>query len=441
MGRRLPSGQSILRRPSWHRAISVQQCGYTDRPVTPSAPREVKRMRSWTRRTVAWILWACALAAYSVLSVAQLDSPIAWGPILGAPGEASIVITWRTTRPVSLDIQYAETADFEETGTWEETLSYEQHEGLGQFALRGLLPGTQYVYELVFYEGDAEYRTTLGTFRTLSSDHDAVSFAVYGATASGPDHHRWVAQTILTETDVDLVFHAGGLVEAPSEERFANFFWAMSSLGQAVPYLTVIGGRDGESELYFDAFALPPGGGHRSKQWWSFDFGPIRFIGLDSTAFARSDPHAVQEQTAWLEKNLQGAAGRIIVVFCADAVYSATYRTERNTQIADLWDPLFRLHGVAVVFSSSVRGYEHIYTQGIHYVNTGGGGSPAGPPPTPIASGTVFRRFGVLHYVVGALSEGTLRIAAIPVASVSGETVVLSATGQPMDTFSVRARR
>jgi len=371
--------------------------------------------------------------------MAQLDSPIAWGPILGAPGEASIVITWKTTRPVNLDIQYAKTEDFQEDGTWEEILSYDDHEGLGQFALRGLEPGTQYVCELIFYEGDAEYRTALATFRTLSSELGDLSFAVYGATASGPDHHRWVAESILTEPDLDLVFHAGGLVEAPSEERYANFFWAMSSLGEAIPYLTVIGGQDGESELYFDAFALPPGGGHRGKQWWSFDFGPVRFIGLDSTVFLRSDESALQEQTAWLASMLESAAGKMTVAFCADAVYSATYRTGRNAPIADRWDPLFREHGVSVVFSGSLRGYEHIYAQGIHYINTGGGGSPAGPPPTQIAAGTVFRRFGVLHYLRASFSEGSLRVEAIPVASVSGETVILSATGQPMDVFTVRA--
>jgi acid phosphatase type 7 len=391
-------------------------------------------IRPWTASAIV----ICLLGAGAVVAAAQVHSPLAWGPILGAVNDTSLALTWKTIRPVGLDIHYGEQSAYEESGTWDETLSYENHEGLGQFWLTGLSPGTTYRYQLVFFEGDAEYPTTVGAFRTLSPDQDTFSFAVYGATATAPDHHRWVAEAIRTQSDVDLVIHAGGLVDVPTDERFSNVFWAMSALGQSVPYLTVIGGRDAENELYYEAFAPPTGGGVRSKQWWSFSWGPVHFVGLDSTLFSQSEPEALAEQTAWLEEELQRAGGKTIVVFCADAPYSSSYRTGRNEPIVEQWDPLFRAHRVAVVFSSSIHCYEHIYAEGTHYVITGGGGAPLADPPARVASGTVFRRYGFLHYVRAALSEGTLTVAAFPVAAVDGETVIPSATGRPIDEFSVR---
>lgn len=366
---------------------------------------------------------------------AQPTPPWSWGPILGAIGEDSVALTWKTVRSVGFDFSYAMAQVYDSTGQWEEVLTYEGHEGVAEIWLHDLLPGTTYRFQLVFYEGDAVYPTEVGTFHTIKPDVRSFSFAVYGATASFPDRHKLVADTISQQTDVSLIIHSGGLVEFPTEERFQNFFWAMSDLGRTRPYLTTIGESDREDGIYFENFALPTGGGLRDEQWWSFDYGPVHFVGLDSTVSDLTEQAAMQEQTAWLRQDLSEAQDQIIVVFTADPLYSAAYNSGENERLTTEWEPLFQQYGVDIVFSSAVHCYEHIYAAGIHHVISGGGGAPLAASPSSSIAGTVFRRYGLLHYIVGTIADDVLRIEAIPVASVFGDSLTLSASGRSIDTF------
>ncbi len=392
-----------------------------------------------SRRRILMSVLACIIVGWCAqTAVAQSDPPWSWGPVLGAVTETSAALTWKTVRPVGFDFSYALGRVYDSAGTWDETLTYEGYEGVAEIWLNDLLPDTLYRYQLIFYEGDAVYPTEVGTFRTVDPDARSLTLAIYGATASSPDRHRLVAETILRQTDAVAVFHAGGLVEVPTEEHFANFFWAMEDLGQSAAYLPTIGSHDGDAELYYEAFALPTGGGSHDEQWWSFDDGPIHVVSLDSTLSGAADQAAMQEQSAWLKQDLAGAAGQFILVLCADALYSASYPSGTNERLVNAWSSVFQQYGVDIVFSSSVHCYEHIYSRGIHYVTTGGGGAPLVDAPSTVAPGTVFRRYGLLHYVRVTLADDVLQVEAIPVASVLDETVTLSATGRSIDTFVLR---
>jgi Calcineurin-like phosphoesterase len=378
------------------------------------------------------------VAAWTLAASGQSAPPWSWGPILGAVSEHSVALTWKTTRSVGFDFSYSLAQVYDSSGQWEETLTYEGHKGIAEIWLHDLLAGEAYRFQLVFYEGDAVYPTEVGTFQTIEPDARSFSFATYGGTASHPDRHKLVADTIAQQTDVSLVIHSGGLVEYPSEDRFENFFWAISNLGRISPYMAVIGEHDRDDGLYFESFALPSGGGLFDEQWWSFDYGPIHFIGLDSTLSDLTEEAAMQEQTLWLKQDLAQAQTQIIVVFSADPIYSAAYDSGENERLLSLWGPAFQEFGVDVVFSSTVHCYEHIYRSGIHYVVTGGGGAPLISSPPSSISGTVFRRFGLLHYIVGTIADNALQIEAIPVATVLNDVLTLSASGRSIDTFVVQ---
>jgi len=390
------------------------------------------------RRSVLFILTLLAAVALVVVATAQSEPPWSWGPILGAIGEESVALTWKTTRSVGFDFSYSLAQIHDSTGQWEEILTYEGHEGVAEIWLHDLIPGATYRYQLVFYEGDAVYPTEVGTFHTIQPGVRSFSFAVYGATASHPDRHKLVADTINQQTNVSLVIHSGGLVEYPNEERFRNFFWAMSDLGRTRPYLTIIGASDGDDSLYFENFALPSGGGLQDEQWWSFDYGPIHFVGLDSTLSGLTQETTMQEQTTWLRQDLSQAQDQIIVIFTADPLYSSVHDSGEEERLMTAWEPVFRQYGVDVVFSSSVHCYEHIYADGIHHVNSGGGGAPLIASPSNIVPGTVFRRYGLLHYAVGTVADNALQIEVIPVASVTDDVLTLSASGRSIDTFIVQ---
>ena len=368
----------------------------------------------------------------------QLSAPWSWGPVLGAVGEDFVAITWMTNRAVGFDLRYSLARVYDATGQWEETLTFERHEGVAEIWLQDLMPGSAYRYQLIFYEGDAVYPTEVGAFSTLERSARSFSFVVYGATRSFPDRHKLVADAIATSEDASVVFHAGGLVDTATEEHFDNFFWAVADLARSHPLVSVIGDRDARGSLYFDYLALPAGGGVEDEQWWSFDYGNVHFVGLDSTLAESVDGAAMRAQTAWLENDLAQVVGKLIVVFSHDALHSASYAGGENEALCSAWESLFRYYGVDVVFSASETCYEHVYRGGVHFVTTGGGGAPLIPAPEQTAPGTVSRRYGMLHYVRCTLADDSLLIEAIPVASVVEDAIYLVPSGRSIDTLLLR---
>jgi len=382
---------------------------------------------------------AIALIVFASLPVAAASStPWVWGPLLGAVGEDSIAVCWETSRPVSIDLHYSLAQVYDAAKTWQETLTFDRHEGHGEVWLRDLTPGEVYRYQLVAFEGDAVYPSKIGTFRTSSDGLRSFSFAVYGETRSFPDRHKLVAGTIARdEPAAAFIVHVGGIVESPTPERFRNFFWAIDELGREHPYLPVVDERTADADLYYEAFALPPGGGRADEEWWSFDYGKVHMIGLDSSGIAEEDHERASEQLAWLRQDLTQAEGRMIVVLLSSPLYSSLYPAGEEERLISLLEPLFIASGVKTVISGGISGYEHIYASGIHYVTTGGGGAPPTGALNPPPSGEVFRRVGLLHYLRVTVADYAMRVEAIPVGTIDGDAIRLTPTGNPIDAFVV----
>jgi len=376
----------------------------------------------------------------SLPGMGESSSPWVWGPLLGAVGDDSIAICWETSRSVGIDLHYALARIYDATKTWQETLTFDKHEGHGEVWLRDLAPGEVYRYQLVAFEGDAVYPSRIGTFRTSSGDLRSFSFITYGETRSFPDRHKLVATTIAQdEPDASFVVHVGGIVESPTPDRLHNFFWAIDELGRSHPYLPVVDDRSATADLYYESFALPPGGGRSDEEWWSFNYGNAHLIGLDSSVVDREDEERSDEQLAWLRQDLSQAAGKLIVVFTSSPLYSSIYPTGKNEALCSLFEPLFVSSGVKAVVSGGISGYEHIYVNGIHYLTTGGGGAPPSEPINPPPPGEVFRRVGLLHYVRITIADYAMRLQAIPVGFLDDGTVRLSSTGNAIDAFTVTA--
>ena len=391
-------------------------------------------------RSIRHILMLAVLLLFSIEAVvaAQASPPWAWGPILGAVSEDRISIVWKTSRPVGFDLHYGLAQIYDATGAWEETLVFDQHDGVAEIWLQDLIPGAEYRYQLVCYEGDAVYPTEVGTFSTLATDVRSVTFVAYGATRSFPDRHKLVADAIAEEGAIDFVFHAGELVESGTEERYDNLFWAIGDLARYHPYLPVLGSYDDESGLYYDYFSLPPGGGKNNEQWWSYDIGGMHIVGLDTTVSGAGDEATMRAQTAWLTQDLTLAEEKIIIVLAHHPLYSASYPGGRNESLCVSWETLFVEAGVDAVFSSAIHCFEHIYRYGIHHIITGGGGAALAEAPGGTVTGTVLRRYGMLHYVRGTLADKRLLIEVIPVASIDeNDTVTLASGSRSIDSFVI----
>ena len=386
----------------------------------------------------------CFLLALSLLlavafgASGQTSSPWVYGPMLGAVGDDVIVISWETSRQVSVDLHYASTEVREASGSWSETLTFDRQEGHAEIWLRDLSSATEYQYQLIAYDGDAVYPSKLGSFRTSGPDVRAFTFVIYGHTRSFPDRHKLVADTIARdEAGAAFAAHVGELAEALTSDRLDNFRWATASLSRSIPYVTVVGSETMDLAAYCAAFALPQGGGSSGEQWWAFDYGDMLLLGLDSTLSDPTNPQT-QEQLAWLRQTLSATDPALSAVFCSAPLYGSGYPAGRNESLITLWEPIFVEHGVDLVVCGETGAYEHAYVRGIHHVMAGGGGGPLSDPPEERPTGLVFSRYGVLHYLRVTVADGALRVEAVPVASIIDDEVYLTPSDNAIDAFVLR---
>jgi len=385
----------------------------------------------------------CTLSVLVLLcatdTTAQTSSPWIFGPVLGAIGNDVVVISWETSRSVSIDLHYGLAQVHQGSGSWSETLTFDRQKGKAEIWLHDLMPDTEYRYQLIAYEGDAVYPSKLGSFRTAAATARAFTFVVYGHTRSFPDRHKLVADTMTRDEEgAAFVVHVGELVESLTPDRLANFRWAIADLARSIPYLTVVGSEATNTDAYYKGFALPQGGGTSGEEWWSFDYGSVHLIGLDSTLTDPSNERA-QEQLVWLRQDLSTSAAELTVVLCTASFYGSAYPTGTNEALVSLWEPVLRGGGVDLVVSGETGGYEHVYTGGIHYLTTGGGGGPLAASPNEQIPGLVFSRYEVLHYIRITVTDNALRAEAVPVASVIDDEIYLTPSGKAIDSFVIRA--
>jgi len=384
-------------------------------------------------RTVRTLAWIALVGIASVTAFSQDTSPWLWGPHLGATGTSAIALSWETTRSVSIDVHYAPAEVYDATGEWSETFTFDGQNGHVEIWLTELLSGTEYRYQLIAYEGDAVYPSSVGTLRIPDTEAGAFELVVYGETAAAVDRHRLIARTILQDEDPLFVGHVGELVMTPSATTYTNFLWALDPLALSHPVVCVVA-RDA-SPLYYSSLALPTGGGDSNEQWWTMTVGDVCCIGLDSTIDPDDEPITWEEQIVWLRHVLATTTADIVVVFCTDPLYSAAYAGGSNDTLQQSWEPLFAEYDVNAVFSGGTAGgYEHVYRYGVHYFATGGGGAAFESAPETPARSTVFRRYQLLHYVRVFVSDTEVRIEAVPVATELDGELLLLPSGTSVDT-------
>jgi hypothetical protein len=133
-------------------------------------------------------------------------------------------------------------------------------------------------------------------------------------------------------------------------------------------------------------FALP---GDNGEKWYSYDWGRIHFVALDTEA-------SYATQAAWLDGDLAATALPWKVVYFHRPPYSSGQHGS-DTSLRRAFAPVFEKHRVQLVLAGHDHNYERMVPQrGVQYVVTGGGG--VGTRPVGTSSFTVFSE-DVIHFV------------------------------------------
>lgn len=308
------------------------------------------------------------------------------GPYLQIGTPTSTVVRWRTSAGSESRVHY---------GTDLADLSAFAHDGTvtteHELTLAGLQPDTRYYY-------------SVGTGTTTLAGGDASHFFVTSPAAGTAKPTRiWVlgdsgtadanaaavrdaylSFTGTRHTDLWLMLGDNAYqTGTDSEFQAAVFNMYPSMLRKSVLWPT-LGNHDGatansatQTGPYYDIFTLPKqaeAGGVVSgtEAYYSFDYGDIHFVNLESFETDRS---AGGPMMTWLQNDLAATNKKWIIAFWHHPPYTkGSHNSDTETELIQMRQnalPILEAHGVDLVLTGHSHSYERSFLLDGHYGTSG----------------------------------------------------------------------
>ncbi|WP_164017343.1 metallophosphoesterase [Pyxidicoccus trucidator] len=306
--------------------------------------------------------------------------------------------------------------------------------------LTGLKPATEYTY-VVDACGKA---TPARRFRTAPTPGTrSVHFTAVGDFGTGGSDQKQVAAAMLKARPELFVALGDNAYSSGTESEIQNNLFApMAELLSEVPLFASLGNHEyvtNQGQPYLDNLYLPSNNPANSERYYSFDWGHVHFVALDSNCaigLASSDRCALAAQKAWLEKDLAGTTQPWKVVFFHHPPWSSG---EHGSQLAMRrnFAPLFEKYGVDLVLTGHDHNYERSKPMqgdavagagktGIPYLVVGGGGASLRPFATSKPAWSVIRDDQAHGFLDVKVVDGTLT------------AELVETDGKVLDTFTLR---
>jgi len=263
--------------------------------------------------------------------------------------------------------------------------------------VQGLTAATKYYYNI---STDGETSSVKSFVTSLEKgERLPFRFIVYGDSRKSPwyedivskygdnDDHLPVIES-MNQYSPDFAVHVGDYVFSGTDmDAIYNFFDVEKSFLGNTPLLPVYGnhefdGGDTESNTYMDSYLIPAEG--ENFAYYSYNYGNVHILVLNTGhgVWANDNYDLLKPgsaQYAFLKNDLENAAidSDIDHIFVAMHVplYSVANFGDNDT-LRNSLEPLFMQNGVEIVFTGHEHDYQHQTANGIHYVLTGGCGSP-----------------------------------------------------------------
>jgi hypothetical protein len=355
------------------------------------------------------------------------------GPYLQQVSDSGAVVVWATRQPGPASVVYTTGTQAALTVNAATTFraasstgipDYYQHEAI----IAGLQPSTTYQYDLRVGGADATPGVVDHLKTSPTSGGGTVRFVAFGDSGSGSAAQSQIALLINAQT-FDFAIHTGDVVYSSGTyaEFEARFFPFYRTWLRARAIFPVIGNHDdvtGSATPYRAFFALPRDGAspafpNNAERFYSFDYGPIHFIALDTESAFQSAARR-DEQLAWLESDLQQSqAMPFRVAFFHRPPYSAGGEHGSYLPARQVFVPLFERYNVQLVLNGHEHDYERTIpwketsdpsAQAVTYIVTGGGGATLYPAST--AAWTAFSR-STHHYMRATATTTSISVEAV----------------------------
>ena len=207
---------------------------------------------------------------YEITDQSNKDLLIIVGPFPQNQDVDSIIIIWETSIVTTVN-----SVHFGLTSECNNIVYYNDTNYFHQIKLDGLTPSTKYYYKVI---SDC-VESDVYTFYTTFEEDESIRFIVYGDSRGVWDN--WVNAGIVADAIKKerpfFVLHSGDIVNnGKILDQWIDFFSVSAFIHNCTLYPT-LGNHENYGESYFKYFLLP-----NNEFWYSFDFGSVHFIGLDS---------------------------------------------------------------------------------------------------------------------------------------------------------------
>lgn len=305
---------------------------------------------------------------------------LARGPYLQDVRAASAVVIWRTRAPTDGTVHYGPTPAL--------GLSVAGPASVIEHALTltGLAPDTRYYYQV---ESGGARLAPVGEIRTAPVGATDFDFVAFGDCGTGSAEQKALAARML-QLQVPVAALTGDLVypfSAPADWD-PHFFEPYAELMRSTCFFATRGNHDLLPAGFLEAFQTPANNPQRDELYYSWDYGDVHFVALDS-AVGFFLPGSAQVQ--WLERDLAGTTKTWKVVYWHHPPFSSGSHGS-NLAIRYLVSPILESYRVDLVLTGHDHNYERtnpVSTRStlpglvswifgkheITYVVTGGGGT------------------------------------------------------------------
>lgn len=318
------------------------------------------------------ILWPCAGLAQTVRR----------GPYLQSGTPQSVVVRWRTDVPTASRVRYG-AAPGSLTSAVDDPAVTTEH----VVSLSGLSAGTRYYYSVGTPAAELAGNDLQTLFFTSPAPGTSRPTRIWVVGDSGTANANAAAVRTAYEnftgarhTDLWLMLGDNAYPDGTDPEYQAAVFDMYPALLRKSVLWPTLGNHDGhtadsaaQTGPYYDIFTLPENGqagglASGTEAYYSFDFGNVHFICLESYETPRSPSGAMM---TWLASDIASTAREWVIAFWHHPPYTrGSHNSDTETELREMREnalPILEAAGVDLVLTGHSHSYERSFLLDGHY--------------------------------------------------------------------------
>jgi hypothetical protein len=305
--------------------------------------KDLRRLN--TSRRGVW-LGALVVAAALQWAPPGAAATLTRGPYLQRVGETGALVVWRTAAAAACTLTASAVGQPTVTVV---TPSATQHVA----TLAALAPGTRYDYSIRSAGNLAGGSDCF--VQTAPPPHSGatVRFLFFGDSGTGTNTQAAVAAQLNAQT-VQFGLHVGDVIYPGGEAHYYDprYFTPYAPFLRHTPLWAAIGNHDEITPSSFlAAWYLPTNPVNGSERFYSFDYGDVHCVALDTT-----EPFTTAILN-WLRSDLDATTRQWKIVYFHHTMYSCGDYHGSSSSLISTLAPIFEQHGVDLV----LYGHDHHY--------------------------------------------------------------------------------